>query len=812
MKKYLCIHGHFYQPPRENPWLEAVELQDSAFPYHDWNERITAECYAPNATARQLGADGRITDIVNNYSRISFNFGPTLLAWMQDHAPDVLASILEADQQSQKRFSGHGSALAQAYNHIIQPLANRRDKSTQVLWGLRDFEHRFGRKPEGMWLPECAADTESLEVLAEHGIKFTVLSPYQASKVRSLGDKDWHDAGGGRVDPSRAYQVNLPSGRNLAVFFYDAHVSKAVAFEKLLNDGGTFAARLTDGYDDARQWDQLMHIATDGESYGHHHHYGEMALAFALQCIESNDAIQLTNYGEFLERHPPTHEAQIHEMSAWSCSHGVGRWQADCGCNSGGRPGWNQRWRQPLREALDWLRDQVGPAYEQKARAFFKDPWQARDEYIAVILDRSEDSITRFLQTHTNRKLDEEQQVHCLRMLELQRHAMLMYTSCGWFFDELSGIETVQIIQYAGRVIQLAQNVLDLDLEAAFLDRLARARSNLPEHRDGRHIYERFVKPAIVDREHLGAHFAVSSLFENYPDQARIYRYTFEQEHRELFKSGAARLLIGRARVSVETTRAADVFSYAALLRGDYEINCGVRYFRGGKAFQKLQTDFATAFNGGEFDTVTRLMEEHFGESHYSLKSLFRDEQRKILDQILAAMGKDLESRYRQIADQFSPLMRFLKDIGAPMPAALRTAAIFILNTELRRQFESDDPDAARIRELLEEQRADGVELYREELAYSVKSHLDRRLEQLTAKPEHAALLARTAEIAALVRTMDLELNLWKTQNLFFKLLHAVAPKHREQAGHGDAASKEWLTHFRALGEPLGFEVNGFKE
>src|SRR5919108_2035351 len=396
MDKYLCIHSHLYQPPRENPWLEAIELQDSAFPYHDWNERITAECYAPNATARILDSEERIVDVVNNYSRISFNFGPTLLAWMEESAPDVLAAIVEADRRSRERFSGHGSALAQSYNHTILPLSNRRDKYTQVLWGIRDFEHRFGRQPEGLWLPECAADTETLNVLAELGIRFTILSPFQASKMRRLGNSEWQNVNGGRIDPSRPYRVNLPSGRNLAVFFYDVPVSKAVAFEKLLNDGETFAHRLMDGYDDGRDWAQLMHIATDGESYGHHHPYGEMALAYALHHIETNQLATLTNYGEFLERHPPTHEAEIHENSAWSCSHGVGRWHRDCGCNSGGRPGWNQRWRQPLRDALDWLRDQVAPAYEAKAEEFFDDPWQARDEYIAVILDRSDGSVERF--------------------------------------------------------------------------------------------------------------------------------------------------------------------------------------------------------------------------------------------------------------------------------------------------------------------------------------------------------------------------------------------------------------------------------
>ncbi len=808
MEKYLCIHGHFYQPPRENPWLEAVELQDSAFPYHDWNERITAECYAPNATARQLDGDGRIIGIVNNYSRISFNFGPTLLAWMEENAPDVLAAIVEADKQSRERFSGHGSALAQAYNHTILPLSNRRDKITQVLWGMRDFEHRFGRKPEGMWLPECAADTESLDVLAELGIRFTILSPFQGSTVRRIGDSDWVDVNGGRIDPSQPYRVNLPSGRHIAVFFYDGPVAKAVAFERLLNDGAGFALRLMQGYDDARRRDQLMHIATDGESYGHHHRYGEMALAFALNYIEDNKLAKLTNYAEYLERHPPTHEAQIHEQSAWSCSHGVGRWHRDCGCNSGGRPRWNQRWRQPLRDALVWLRDQVAPAFEAKLAHYFKDPWQARNEYIGVILDRSDKSFTRFLQQQSHRRLSEEEQVICLRLLELQRHAMLMFTSCGWFFDELSGIETVQVIQYAGRVLQLAQTSYDQDLEPVFLDRLAKAPSNIRECRDGRRIYEKFVKPAIVDREHLGAHFAVSSLFESYPDKTRIYKFTFEQEHRETLEAGRARLLIGRAKVTFETTQAADVFSYAAMHCGDYDVNCGVRYFRGEEAFHKLLGEISKAFKKADFGLVMRLMEHHFGESHYSLKSLFRDEQRKILNQILAATKRDLESRYRQIADQFTPLMRFLKEIGAPLPSTLRTAAVFILNTELRRQFESAEPDVARIHALLEEVQTDNVELHRDELAYVIKEHMDHRLERLTRSPDDVTFLSSTADLAETVRAMDIEVNLWKTQNLFFKLLNAVAPGRREQAEHGDAAAKEWLRHFVRLGDQFGFKVN----
>ncbi|HEU5069194.1 MAG TPA: DUF3536 domain-containing protein [Verrucomicrobiae bacterium] len=808
MEKYLCIHGHFYQPPRENPWLEAVELQDSAFPYHDWNERITAECYAPNATARRLDAEGRIIDIVNNYSSISFNFGPTLLAWMEEKAPDVLASVVEADRRGRERFSGHGGALAQAYNHMILPLSNRRDKVTQVIWGIRDFEHRFGRLPEGLWLPECAADEASLEVLAAQGIKFTILSPYQAARIRPLGEPHWTDVNGGHIDPSRAYQVNLPSGRSIAVFFYDAPVSKAVAFEYLLNSGEAFAHRLLEGYDDGRDWPQLMHIATDGESYGHHHHYGEMGLAAALHYIESNQLAALTNYGEFLERHPPTHEVRIHEKSAWSCSHGVRRWHSDCGCNSGGRPGWNQRWRQPLRDALDWLRDELAPQFETRAGELFHDPWRARDAYISVILDRSEENVTRFLREHAARELSEEERLTALRLLEMQRHAMLMFTSCGWFFDELSGIETVQIMCYAGRALQLARGVTGRDLEPAFLDRLARARSNLAEHRNGRLIFEKFVKPSTMDREWLGAHFAVSSLFERYPEKARIYRFHFEQQHREELEAGKARLILGRARVTFEITGAADLLSYAALHLGDHNVNCGVRYFRGEEEFQTLLSDLREAFGRADFPRVIRLMDRHFGESNYSLKDLFRDEQRKILNLILASTGQDLESRYRQITDQYMPLMRFLKDIDAPLPTALKTAADYVLNAELRRQFEAEEPDLARVRMLADEAHAGSVELHTEELAYAIKSHLDRRLERLTQAADDAALLARAAEVAEAVQSIGIEVNLWKTQNLYFRLLHDVAPSHRARAAD-DAAARAWVEQFDRLGEKLVFKIEG---
>ncbi|HEY6843181.1 MAG TPA: DUF3536 domain-containing protein, partial [Thermoanaerobaculia bacterium] len=372
--RFICIHGHFYQPPRENPWLEAVETQDSAAPYHDWNERITAECYEPNASSRILDAHDRIVKIVNNYASISFNFGPTLLSWLEQFAPSTYGAIIDADRTSREKFGGHGSAIAQAYNHVILPLANERDRRTQVHWGLRDFEKRFGRKPEGMWLPETAVDVPSLEALAAEGILFTILEPHQAKPVN-----------GGSIDPSRPYLCRLPSGKTIAIFFYDGAISRAVAFERLLARGENLAHRLLGAFSETKHA-QLVNIATDGETYGHHHRYGDMALAYAIDYINERKLARIANYGQFLADNPPAEEVQIVEKTSWSCSHGVGRWQLDCGCSVGAPSGWTQQWRAPLREALDWLRDECAEIFETYGKRVLIDPWQARDDYIDLVL------------------------------------------------------------------------------------------------------------------------------------------------------------------------------------------------------------------------------------------------------------------------------------------------------------------------------------------------------------------------------------------------------------------------------------------
>lgn len=805
MERYVCIHGHFYQPPRENPWLEAIELQSSAHPFHDWNARITDECYEPNSTARILDSERRITSIVNNYTKISFNFGPTLLAWMQDSAPEVYGAILRADQESQKLFSGHGSAISQVYNHIIMPLANRKDRYTQVLWGIRDFESRFGRKPEGMWLPETAVDLETLGILAELGIKFTILAPHQARSVRKIGSPDWEDVSGSRIDPTRAYQVSLPSKRKLSLFFYDGPVSRAVAFEGLLDSGEYFAERLMNGFSDQRQWPQLMHIATDGESYGHHHHFGDMALAYALHRLETNNTVKLTNYGEYLAKYPPVYEVQIVEKSSWSCIHGIDRWWRNCGCNSGGHPGWNQEWRTPLRQSLDWLRDSITSKYEERAKQFFKDPWEARNDYITVILDHSPQNISNFLSRHCSHRLNKRERISVFKLLEMQRHAMLMYTSCGWFFDELSGIETVQVIQYAGRVVQLSEELFGDSTEEKFLKKLEVAKSNIPEHGNGHLVYQKFVKPAMVDLIKVSAHYAISSLFEEYSKRANIYCYIINSEDYQVAECGKARLALGRAWVASEITQESQLISFGVLHFGDHNVNAGVRGYLGEKSYNEMVSEITGTFSSGEFPGVIRLMDKHFGVSNYSLKSLFWDEQRKVLTKILGSTMTEIEAEYRKIYQFNYPLMRFISDMGNFVPRAYQSSARLIINSDLRKELIADDPDEEAISKILAE-----VNLWKiglgTDLGHVFRQTLERKMNEFAGKSENVKLLSQILALVRLAGSLPFAVELRGVQNVYYRMMQTVYSEIRTNAEQGQADS-EWMTQFVTLGEALSMRV-----
>lgn len=798
MERYVCIHGHFYQPPRENPWLEAVDLQDTAYPYHDWNERITAECYGPNAQSRILDDRERIVQMVNNYARISFNFGPTLLAWMEKKSPDVYQAVLDADRESMDYFSGHGSALAQAYNHMIMPLANARDKKTQVLWGIRDFEYRFGRHPEGMWLPETAVDLETLDLLAQNEIRFTILSQHQARRVRPLKEKAWQDVTGGKIDPTTAYSLRLPSGRRISLFFYDGNISKAVAFERLLSSGESFAQRLMGGFSEVRAWPQLVHIATDGESYGHHHRFGDMGLAYAIRTIESRKLARFTNYGEYLEKYPPAYEVEISENTSWSCAHGVGRWQEDCGCSTAGRPGWNQKWRRPLRNALNQLRDSLVPLYEKGAGPILKDAWAARDAYIHVVLERSQERIDGLFKTHSSRSLTQEEKALTLRLLELQRHSMLMFTSCGWFFDDPSGIETIQILQYAGRAMQLAQEIFGEALEPSFLEVMKEAKSNLPAYGDGRQIYEKFVRQAQADLRKVCAHYAMSSLFKEYGKTSELYCYTVEQEDYRPSQAGKATLVMGRGRFTSRITMETALLSFGVLHLGDHNMSCGVREDQEGEKYEAMVKEITSVFERADFPDTIRSLDRHFGSSTYSLKSLFQDEQRKILSLILESALEDAEAVYRQIYENNAPMIRFLKDAGNPLPKAISTAAEFVVNADLQRAFTMKELRRERIQDLLEEAGLFSLSLQTESLEYALRKNMEEMADELASTPTDLSLLEGLEKAFDVVDILPFRTNLWSVQNVFYQVLKSNYPDQRRRAGRGDKNAKEWTSRFVA--------------
>ncbi len=810
MEKYICIHGHFYQPPRENAWLEAVEQQGSAHPYHDWNERIAAECYGANAFSRILGANNRIQEIVNNYEKISFNFGPTLLSWMESNAPDIYEAILDADRKSIERFSGHGSAMAQVGNHMIMPLANERDKYSQVIWGIRDFEHRFGRRPEGMWLPETAVNTETLSVLAESGIRFTVLTQYQARRVRPMGASDWEVVGDEGVDTTMAYRMFLPSGKKIDLFFYDGMLAHAVAFQNLLDSGDALAEKLVEKFSPDLDRGQLVNIATDGETFGHHHAHADMALAYAIYHIESKGLATITNYAEFLDKHPPTHEVQIKENTSWSCVHGVERWHADCGCNSGGHAQWSQNWRQPLRAAFDWLRDELAPLYEKEAERLLKDPWLARDDYIDIILDRSEDALQRFLKRHaTSQSMGRLEKIRLLKLLEMQRNAMLMYTSCGWFFDELSGIETVQVIQYAGRAVQLAEEACGVSLESELLERLGQAPSNIAEHGDGQKIYLKFVKPAMVDLSKVCAHYAMISLFEEVkPDEesASVYCYSIRPWDRFLQETGHSRLAVGKAWVKSKVTLEDNDYIYAVLYIGDHTLECAVSPLESEKRYREIQESLEDSFSKVDFPETFRQMYDLFTENGFSLRNMFHDERHRVLRGLLKPTLDAAEADYRRIYEPHVPMMRFINDIGIPMPKALHAAAELVLNADLQRAFHAENLDVDAIDQILKNASEVGLSLDAHTLEYEYR----HRMEQIAAKlgvdpllPEKIKNLQTAVEVA---HHLPFEVSFRKTQDLFYDLWRNQREELMEAAKSPQDAS-EWLNRMNRLADALNFEV-----
>ena len=800
--KYICIHGHFYQPPRENPWLEDVELQNSAQPYHDWNERITAECYKNNAASRILDKKGNIIKIVNNYTQISFNFGPTLLTWLEKHQPEIYNTILEADRISQKRFNGHGSAIAQPYNHMIMPLANRQDKINQVFWGIKDFQSRFGRDPEGMWLPETAVDYETLEVLAQFGIKYTILAPHQAARTRNAGeDSPWQEVQNQQIDSKIPYYCPLPSGKNITIFFYNGSLAHDLSFGDLLKNGEKFAQRLINSFSSDNDQVELVHLATDGETFGHHHRFGDMALAYCLYYIEKNKLAQITNYGEYLELNPPTQEVQIAEKTSWSCPHGVERWQSDCGCKAGSHPHWQQKWRKPLREALDWLRDYSIDLYQKGASAYLSDVWQARNEYIDLVLNRTPDHIQNFLRKFTSRTLKEDETIRALKYLEIERNAILMYTSCGWFFDDISRIETVQNLRYAARLIQLIKELDGIDLEDEFLKKLAEAPGNTSRYYNGAIVYQLLVKPAITDLLRVGAHYAITTLFNG--RQKNIYAYQIKEHDIEQRENGTLKTAIGYVVIQSKVTLEQDKIIFAVLYLGGHNVNGRVARYQDEESYQKMLQEIDSSFQKAEVVDIIRLMDKHFGTDSYSLQSLFKDEQRQVLEKILEPVLSGIENNFLQTYLDNSTLINFLRQLDIPIPKNLNFITEEVINQKLKNIFVQESIDLKKLIVLLQEIKEGSIAIEKNTLERKITEWIHRVMTRIKAKPLESKNIEEIIGVLKELNSFQIQPDLWEAQNIYYGLWLELIPSLQQRIGQNDEGIQSWWKLFQELGTLL---------
>lgn len=781
-EKFLTIHGHFYQPPRENPWLEAIELQDSALPFHDWNERICKECYNPNSVSRIVDNKNQILDIVNNYQYMSFNFGPTLLSWMEEFAPLTYERIIKADIDSISEHSGHGNALAQVYNHMIMPLANAHDKETQVKWGIRDFEYRFGRKPEGIWLAETAVDDATLKVLVDNGIKFTILSPYQALKIRKTGDKEWQDVSWGNIDPARSYKYTLKSDskKSIALFFYDGAISKSVAFDELLKDGNRFIKRLKEGVSETRNYPQLVNIATDGESYGHHTKFGDMALSYVLKIKAEDEGFKITNYAEYLDKYESDYEVDIKQASSWSCFHGVGRWKEDCGCSTGGHPGWNQKWREPLRNALDYLRDELAKVFEAEGPKYFNDnPWTIRNKYIDVILDRNYVTIRKFQKENFKPDLTEEQKVKGMELLEIQRQAMLMYTSCGWFFSEISGIETVQIMKYAARAMQLVARFTNEDFETHFKDILSQAKSNIAEFGTGKDIYERFVKPSVVTAKQIACLWAISSLYQDFEDEEDVYCYTVKRHSYQKVQKGSSNFLVGHIEISSKVTLQKADLMFALMQYAGGDFHCAIKEFSNDAEFNELQATLIKTFALNPITEIIRTLDEKFGKEYFTLKDIFIEERKKILQILLKDQLEKFGNTYKEMYDQGKGSIYHMQNLGLEIPKEFKISAEYALSHRYNDLLAGsdgfvEDPIVQQIKDINFEAKRMNITIDKTPSNKNFAKRIITNLNRLT-KSFEIQQADTIIELFEIVEKLDLQIDISEAQNIYYnKIYHRI--------------------------------------
>ena len=827
---YAAIHGHFYQPPRENPWLGAIEGEESAHPFHDWNERIAFECYRPNAYARIVDEKGKILDIANNYASISFNFGPTLLPWLEKKFPFVYQKIVEADRESLRRF-GHGNAMAQSYNHIILPLANERDKETEILWGIADFQKRFQRKPEGMWLPETAVNDATLRVLIKHGIRYIILSPFQALRVRPFEGKKWVDVSQGRIDITQPYRCFIKDasgkkglGQFIDIFFYEGAISREVSFGDLLRDGNGFSDRFAQIYQSSKKRPQLIHIATDGETYGHHKKFGEMALAYALNQGFDSKGLEIINYGAFLKRFPPVEEVEIDEGprgegTSWSCTHGVGRWKEDCGCSTGGRPGWNQKWRKPLREALDLLRDDLAILFEKEGEKIFKDVWGARNGYIDVILARSREERVRFFERYGLEGLDESREIRGLKILEMERHALQMYMSCGWFFADLSGLETLIVLQHAARAIQLAEELTGQEMEGKFLKPLSEGKSNLPKMGNGKQVYQRLVKPRLVTPEKVVNHFAISSLFDAGEKEKKIYSFQIDRKNYERLEKDHLLLVLGQVKVTPDAIPDPKEFFFG-LIPSDKEVfRTWVTEAKDLLPFETLKEKGMDQLGKGE-EEMAKILTSLLGDRVFTIRDTFKEERQAIFQNLIKAEYDEHCQTYADLFDRTKPVIEALAREGLEIPYEIRVAAEVTLSERLLAEVEALKRDfqetlqRGTIERIVGEAEEHGFQLRRDKPLLLLNGILREKM-GLLREAMGKGLLEQEGVIEEMVRLLDMaenwgfELSKEEAQDWMWEILVEYV-WGLEKSWWGDAPEKPFSPNLLVLAEKLDFNMDRF--
>jgi alpha-amylase/alpha-mannosidase (GH57 family) len=800
----LVIHGHFYQPPRENPWTDHIEHQPSAHPFSNWNERITSECYRPNAFARIVDNYGRVERIVNNYSLINFNFGPTLLSWLERRHPATYARILEADRASVRERGGHGNAIAQGYHHAILPLCNERDRRTEIRWGLADFRHRFGREAESLWLPETACNDATLGALIDEGLKYVILSPYQAERVRPAGSEVWRSIIDGQLDTTVPYRYLHAdgSGRSLAVFFYDGQLAKAIAFDGALASSHMLLERFersagAGGNNGAG--DRLVHVATDGESYGHHFKFGDRCLAYGLEVEAAARRLRVTNYGEFLAANEPQFEVEIKagafgEGTAWSCAHGVGRWTRDCSCHASAPEGWNQKWRAPLRDALNYVRDEAARAYAEQGGELFRDPWAARDDYVeALVGAKRGGGRVEFLARQAGRSLGEDDRQRALTLLELQRSSLLMYTSCGWFFNDISGIETVQVLKYAARALDFMEELRLPSPRAGFLERLAEARSNIAKHGNGADIFRELVERVRIAPSRIAASLAISSLVDKSEQDGEIAGHAFTLTEFRQEQHGRLALAAGRILLETFSTGKRLDFAVAAMHVGDVDFYCVLKEYPGEAVFRAAAEKLWSQFRTGSVPTLLRLMQEEFGPSDFGLEHLLPEGRQRIYEIMFGRMVGRFSEQYEYLYEENRRNIEMLQQAGFQLPEELRAAAEFTITRRLEREMQKFEQqnDPAAFREALKIAN----EVAR--LGYRLdRTSMRRKFEKLIEATVRAAVAGRDSEtykaalgLINLAGELNLHANLERAQEIVYEALPDVRA-HDGDGGAGDLAVK----------------------